>query len=174
MDAEKPLKRSHQVIKDYLDSLPEEQKLEECRGAERQELKERVFPHLSPDRQEKFNNNPARFNTWLTETLTKHRGVVIAPARARKDKPKKQVGDPCCVTKETIAAKNQRPCILASKQKYEDAHPKRMRKHHGKENKLTSQKKYRESEKGIQVYQEWYKTNKLKRKVVRKAKRQTS
>jgi hypothetical protein len=147
MKTEKPLKASHQVIKDYLDSLPEEQKYKECRGKAREELKERVFPFLSPDRQEKFKNNPARFNVWTTETLKKCRGVVIVPARTRKDKPLKQVGDPNTVTKEAIAVKNQKPSILASKQKYEDAHPKRMHKHHGKENKLASQKKYREAKK---------------------------
>jgi hypothetical protein len=68
--------------------------------------------------------------------------------------------------------KNQKPSILASKQKYEDAHPKRMHKHHGKENKLASQKKYRESDKGKEVFQQYYQTNKQKIKLVRQVKRQ--
>jgi hypothetical protein len=94
------------------------------------------------------------------------------PKRAGKEKPVKQVGDPNCFTKEAIAVKNQKPSILASKQKYEDAHPKRMRKHHGKENKLASQKKYRESDKGRQVHHDYYLTNKEQNMVKRKANRQ--
>jgi hypothetical protein len=61
---------------------------------------------------------------------------------------------------------------LASKQKYEDAHPKRMRKHHGKENKLASQKKYRESENGRRVCHEYYMANKERNMAKRKAKLQ--
>jgi hypothetical protein len=172
MPTKKPLKPAAQVVQDYLDSLPEDKKYKECRGADRQELKNRVLPFISPEKQQKFVENPKKFDQWLTDKLKELRKFVVVPNRARKDKPLKQIGDPNGYTKEAIAAKNQKPCILASKQKYEDAHPKRMRKHHGKENKLVSQKKYRESENGRQMRHDYYMTNKEENTAKRKVKRQ--